>query len=133
MPFITILIALDLLILGIVGYQVTGRESPTALIPCGIGLLFLALGFLALKNGCRKHAMHGVAGLALLAMAATFSGLLELPKLIEGMNQVARPAAVISKSITSLLSLHLFLFCLISFVEARLARFGNPPGTGTQT
>ena len=41
MPFITILFAIDLLLTGIIGYQVTGANSPTALIPAGIGLLML--------------------------------------------------------------------------------------------
>ena len=41
MPFITILFAIDLLLTGIIGYQVTGAESYTALIPAGIGLLML--------------------------------------------------------------------------------------------
>lgn len=52
MPFITILFALDLIITGIVGFVVTGKEHFTALIPSFIGTLLLVLGLLAFNLNC---------------------------------------------------------------------------------
>ena len=52
MPFITILFALDLIITGIVGFVVTGKEHITALIPSFIGTLLLVLGLNCANMSC---------------------------------------------------------------------------------
>ncbi len=125
MPFITILFALDLIITGIVGFVVTGKVQPTALIPSYIGTLLLVLGVLAFNPKLRKHVMHGAAMVAIIGFLATISGgLTDLPKFLSGnMNDLPKPdAASISKLITNLLMLHFVVICVISFIEVRMAR-----------
>ena len=61
MPNTTIGIAAALIVIGVVGYVATERQSATALIPALLGLLLLAFGWLARNEAYRKHAMHAVA------------------------------------------------------------------------
>lgn len=63
---ITITAGVLLVLLGIGGYIGTGFESPTALIPAGIGVVLAALGFAARKKNARKHAIHVAMLIALL-------------------------------------------------------------------
>jgi hypothetical protein len=96
-------------------------SAPTALIPAYIGFVLLVCGILALKPGVRKHAMHAAAAIALLAFLATIPGLISLFQWIAGGSPI-RPLAIISKSITSLLSLAFVLVCIRSFISARRKR-----------
>ncbi len=57
MANVTIGLGIVLLALGLGSYFGTGRTSVTALIPAFFGLPLLALGWLALKENVRKHAM----------------------------------------------------------------------------
>ncbi len=123
MPFITILFALDLIIIGFLGYVITGKEHLTALIPAVIGAILLAMGFLAFIPNLRKHVMHGAASVALLGIIGTFSGLTDLPKLLSGeISSLTKPAASISRIVTNILLIHFVIICIISFIEARIAR-----------
>ena len=67
----TIGIAAALIVIGVVGYVATDRQSATALIPAFLGLLLLAFGWLARNAAYRKHAMHAVAVFALLGLLGT--------------------------------------------------------------
>jgi hypothetical protein len=117
----TILIGVLLTLLGI-GFFVVLRlmegawPSATALIPAFAGVPILLLGIVALSPSWRKHAMHGVAVLALLGV------LLPVGRL--GM-QLARGAEVKSTVLASLLLMALLcgillVACVRSFVLARL-------------
>jgi hypothetical protein len=121
MPIVTIVVGVALVALGLVGYFGTGATHPTALIPAGFGLLFLALGLLALKAPLRKHVMHAAAMLGLLGCAFTVKGLGSLPALLSG-GAVDRPGAVIAKSVMAVLCGVYFVLCVASFVAARLRR-----------
>ena len=70
LPKITIAIGLLLILQGVGFYFATDTKSVTALIPTFVGLPILILGFVALKESLRKHAMHGVVALALLGLLA---------------------------------------------------------------
>ncbi|MDX2150740.1 MAG: hypothetical protein SFV54_08390 [Bryobacteraceae bacterium] len=118
MPIFTIVVGDLLLATGLIGYFATGSESPTALIPAAFGLLFNVLGALAFKPNLRKHAMHGAAVLALLAVLGTARGLLQLPTLLGG-GLVTRPAAVVSQSVTAVVALVYLAVCVKSFRDAR--------------
>lgn len=123
MPFITILFALDLIITGIVGFVVTGKEHFTALIPSFIGTLLLVLGILAFSPKLRKHVMHGAATVAVIGFIATAGALGDLPKFLSGdLSELPKPAASISKLITNLLMVHFIVICVISFIEVRMAK-----------
>jgi len=116
-------IGVALVLLGVIGFLATGMASWTALIPAIPGVLFIALGAIALRGPtARKHAMHVTAALALLVLLGT--GRMSLPKLFAWMGGIApeRPAAVISQAITALLCLILLILAIRSFIAARRAQ-----------
>ncbi|MCB1019726.1 MAG: hypothetical protein H6509_12625 [Bryobacterales bacterium] len=117
----TMLFGALLILLGVVGWVGSGMESPTALIPSAFGLLLLIAGGAALNENRRKHAMHGAAMVGLLGFLGSASGLLQLPALLGGA-EVARPAAVASKSAMAVLSAIFVALCVRSFIAARKAR-----------
>jgi len=117
MPFITIIYAVLLLLLGIIGFTITGASSVTALIPAYFAVVVLILGLLALKEQYRKRGMHAAAAFSLIGLLGTIPGLLKLFRMLFG-GEIARPAAAISQSIMAVLSLLFFLLCLKSFLDA---------------
>ncbi|MBA3715575.1 MAG: hypothetical protein H0W76_24490 [Pyrinomonadaceae bacterium] len=117
----TIGFGLALILVGIAGYFGTGRSSPTALIPAVIGLLLAVLGAVALREHVRAHAMHGAVVVGLLGFLGSASGLLKLVTWLAG-GVVARPAAVVSQSITAILCAVFVVLCIRSFINARRQR-----------
>lgn len=110
-----------LMIVGVGGYVLTGMVSFTALIPAVIGLVILLLAAWGRSEAARRHAMHGVMLVALLGLAGSARGLMQLPTLLAG-GDVARPAAVYSQSITAIALLVLLVAGIRSFIAARRAR-----------
>jgi fluoride ion exporter CrcB/FEX len=110
-----------LVVLGVGGYFGTDRVSPTALIPAAFGLLLIIFGALARDDKRRKLAMHIAVTVGLLGFLGTVSGLVDLPALISG-GTVARPGAVISKSIMAVLMAVYVGMCVKSFIDARRSR-----------
>jgi len=121
MPVITIIYAILLLLLGIIGFSITGGVSVTALIPAYFAVVVLIAGLLALKEKYRKRGMHAASMLGLIGFIGTVSGLIKFFGMLFG-GEVDRPAAVISQAIMAILSLLFFLLCLKSFIDARRAR-----------
>ena len=111
----TIGIAAALIAIGLVGYFGTGRQSATALIPAVLGLLLLALGWLARNEAYRKHAMHGVAVVALLGFLGTIGGLIRL------VGGTTTPAAI-AQGLTAIVTGILLALCVKSFIDARRRR-----------
>ena len=110
-----------LIVLGVAGYLATGGQSPTALIPAGVGLLLVLLGFLARKPRLRMHAMHGAALVGLVGFAGSVGGLGQLVKMIAG-ETIARPPAAIARSVMAVLCLAFVALTVRSFIAARSAR-----------
>jgi hypothetical protein len=121
MPIATIIIAVLLIALGVGAKLLSDSPSLTVLIPAALGLLLLIAGLLALKQGMRKHAMHGAAMLALLGIAGSVGALAQLPALLGG-GEVQRPLAVGARSLTFLLCAVLLVLAVRSFIVARRAR-----------
>ena len=111
----TISIAAVLIVIGVVGYVATDRQSATALIPAFLGLVLLVLGWLARNAASRKHAMHAVAVLALLGLVGTIGGLIRL------LGGTTTPAAI-SQGLTAIVSGALLALCVRSFLDARRRR-----------
>ena len=108
-------IASGLIVIGVVGYVATDRQSATALIPAVLGLLLLVFGWLARNDGYRKHAMHAVAFIALLGLLGTIRGFIRL------LGGTATPAAI-SQGLTAILAGALLVLCIKSFIDARRRR-----------
>jgi len=124
MPTYTLVYGLLLLLLGIGGFVITGRESITALIPAFFGLPVLLFAWLARRETMRKHAMHAAAVLSLLAFLGTAGGVIQSARLLMGQD-VERPPAQISKAVMALLSVWFLVLCIRSFIDAR--RNAAPP------
>ena len=112
-----------LVILGLGGYFGTDRISPTALIPAAFGLLLIIFGAMARDEKRRKLAMHIAVTVGLLGFLGTAMALVDLPTVISG-GTVARPAAVIAKSIMAILMAVYVGMCVKSFIDARRRRAG---------
>lgn len=121
MPQLTTAIAALLIVVGIGGYVLTDRVSPTALIPAAIGIVLMLLAMWGRRPAARKHAMHGVMLICLIGIAGTVRGLMQLPTLLGG-GDVPRPAAVYSQSITALGLLLVLVMGIRSFIAARRSR-----------
>ncbi len=119
MPQTSLGLGILLIAVGVIGYFGAAAPHFTALIPAVFGVLFVGLGLVALyQPAWRKHAMHAAAALALIALLGTFQGLLSLPALVRG-EEVARPGAAVSQSVTAVLSLVFLALAVNSFVAAR--------------
>ncbi len=118
---ITFTLSLLLIVLGIVCRLISDSPSITVLMPTFIGAAFLVAGLIGLLPKARKHAMHAAAGLAVLAIAGSAGGLVNLPALLSG-TEVVRPLAVIARSLTFFLCLIFVMLAVRSFRAARRAR-----------
>ena len=113
-----ILIGVTLILLGIISYVGTGRQSVTALIPTFFGIVIFITGILGRNEKYRKHAMHTAVVVALLGFIGSFSGLPKLFTLLSG-GEVARPEAVIVQSIMVVLCAVFVIMGIQSFIKAR--------------
>jgi fluoride ion exporter CrcB/FEX len=112
-----------LIILGLAGYFGSAMVSPTALIPAVFGVLLAIFGAMARDEKRRKMAMHIAVTVGLLGFLGAVSGMVELPTLLFG-GAVARPMAVVSKSIMAALMAVYVAMCVKSFIDARRKRAG---------
>ena len=67
-----IISGLLLIVWSVVTYFISGGASLTAFIPAGFGLLIALFGAIGIKEGARKHAMHGAALVGLLGLLGGF-------------------------------------------------------------
>ncbi|MEX1010639.1 MAG: hypothetical protein WDZ29_01115 [Balneolaceae bacterium] len=119
MPKLTQALGYFLIVLGVAAYFLTGMESVTALIPAFFGLVFAGLGYLATTNeAMRKHAMHAALLLAILGLAGSFGGLVQLLGALGG-GEVERPAAAIAQSLMAISCLSFLIMGIKSFIAAR--------------
>jgi hypothetical protein len=121
MAKLTIAFGILLILLAVAGFVATGSSHPTALIPAIFGFLLILFGALANTNDSRKRMlwMHIAVTVGLLGFLSTIPGAIGSIKLARGI-EVARPAAVLEKAAMSLICLLYVLFCVRSFVNARL-------------
>ena len=121
MAKLTIGFGILLVLLAVAGFVATGSTHPTALIPAVFGLLFILFGALASTPDSRKRMlwMHIAVTLGLLGFLGTIPADIAAMKLAHGAD-LPHPAAIIEKAAMSLLCLLFVLFCVRSFVNARL-------------
>ena len=132
MAKVTLVFAVLLVALGMVGYLGTGSQHPTALIPTWFGLALGIFGFLAISpnEGRRKVFMHINVTIGLLGflgagaeIVRTLMSTIDLNSAISGaspppINTIALTSKLL---MASLLLLYVGL-CVRSFVAARRAR-----------
>jgi uncharacterized membrane protein YeaQ/YmgE (transglycosylase-associated protein family) len=116
-----------LVILGISAYFGTGRSSITALIPAFLGAAFLLLGWIALNERARKHAMHGA---VLVALLGIIGSLMRPAQALFSDAGLDFTTAVVMQLITAGLCLIFLVMAIRSFAHARLGTTPSPPGRG---
>jgi hypothetical protein len=123
MAKLTIGFGVLLIILGIFGFVATGSAYPTALIPVGIGLLFVLFGFMANSPDTKKRMlwMHISVTVALLVFLGMIPACIDVIRISRGVS-FPYPAAVEEKAALGLFSLIYVLFCVRSFINARRSR-----------
>jgi Transmembrane proteins 14C len=123
MAKLTIAFGILLIVLGILGYVLTGSAHPTALIPCGIGLLFALFGVMANTENSKKRMlwMHISVTVALLVFLGMIPSVIAVFRLAHGA-YFPYPAAVEEKAALALFCLIYVLFCVRSFISARRSR-----------
>lgn len=121
MPVISIIFGILLNVVGVIGYFGTGATHPTALIPCGLGLLLIICGLLARNEKIRMHVMHVAVLVGLLGFGATVSG---YGMLFAVLKQTAgdKTNSSIAKMATALICGLYVARCIQSFVKARLLK-----------
>jgi len=121
MAKLTIVFGVLLILLAVIGFVSTGSQHPTALIPGGFGLIFILFGVTANTPDSKKRMlwMHISVTVALLAFLGTIPADIDAFRLSRGV-EFPHPIAVLEKAAMSLLCLLYVLFCIRSFVNARL-------------
>jgi hypothetical protein len=140
----TIIFALLLILLGLVGYfgtsaqtpadaaqeqadsntakSVTPKRSITALIPAFIGVILLISGLVAMNEGLRKHAMHLAVLIGLLGfLAGAGRGTMGLSKMVSGDPSLNYRSMTFVWLMALLCGLFVIL-CVNSFIQARKRR-----------
>ena len=110
---VTILFGVLLGITGTVGFYQTGAKHMTALIPAFIGIPLFVCGIIAAKESMRMLAMH-------IAILIGLVGFIGAATTLFKANQ--EMAAILSKSITSVLCATFVGSCVRSFIQARKTR-----------
>ena len=123
MAKLTIGFGIILVLLAVIGFVATGSAHPTALIPAIFGLLLVLFGALANTTDSKKRMlwMHISVTVGLIGFLSLIPADIAVFKLANGA-QYPYPAAVIEKAAMSLLCLLYVLFCVRSFINARLKK-----------
>lgn len=117
MPRVTMGLGILLIVVGVVAYLASGADSPTALLPAGLGVVIAGLGILARREPLRRHALHAALVVALLGLLGTLPQLAELPGLFGG--DAERPLAVVASAVTALACAGYVVLGVRSFIAAR--------------
>lgn len=120
MAKMTIGLGIVLTLMAVVCFALTGSTHPTALIPAGVGLLFVLFGALAISPDPKRRMlwMHIAVTVALLVFLGTATSVVQMVRQMQGVT-LAHPIAVDEKAATSLLCLVFVGLCVRSFIAAR--------------
>lgn len=123
MARVTIIFGVLLILVAAAGFLSTGSSHPTALIPAGVGLLFILFGALANSENAKKRMlwMHIAVTVALLMFLGTIPADISFFHLLSGVS-FPHPIAVEEKAAMSILCLIFVVLCVRSFITARRQR-----------
>ena len=96
--------AISLILLGVIGYFVTGLQSVTALIPSFFGIVVLLILLVLGRITKPKITLWILIVFSIIGFIATVKGIPKVFELLQGVD-IERPAAVISQSIMAVLSI----------------------------
>jgi hypothetical protein len=102
------------------------KQSPTAFIPSGFGVVLIVLGVLAFNPKFRMHAMHGAALVGLIGFA--MPAVMVIKGLIGG-DEFNLPKQ--GQTAMAVLCLIFLALCVKSFIDARAARKAKEAQTPT--
>ena len=121
MAKLTLVLAVLLVALGLIGYLGTGSLHPTALIPAWIGLVLGIFGFLAISpnEGRRKLFMHINVTIALLGFLGSAAEAVRGYLHAKSAGLVPDQIALASKITLAGLLLFYVILCVRSFIAAR--------------
>jgi hypothetical protein len=116
---VTMVFGVVLIALGVIAYAGTGAVSITALIPALFGAVLVLVGWVAVNERYRKHAVRFAVAIGLVGFLGAVPGLIGLWDLISGA-EVQRPAAVVSQSLMAILMAVFVGVCVRSFIGDRV-------------
>jgi hypothetical protein len=120
---VTVVFGFVLVVLGAVGFVLTGSTHLTALIPCGIGMLLAVSGALAITDNAKRRMiwMHVAVTVGLLGFLGSFSRAVD--EYIQAHGQsLAHPVAVEDQAAMAAICLVFVILCVRSFIAARRLR-----------
>jgi len=124
MAKVTLVFAVLLIALGLIGFISTGSQHYTALIPTWIGLILGLFGTLSFSPdaGRRKLFMHINVTVALLGVFGTAAELIRSSFKLAASSTKPNVVALDSKLALEILLLIYVILCVRSFIAARKAR-----------
>jgi len=122
MAKVTLVFAVLLIVLGLVGFLGTGSEHPTALIPTWVGLALGIFGLLAMDKRERKRKlfMHFNVTIGLVGFLGTVAEIIRGMVSSKPLDEIAIPALAAKTAMAWLLLIYVLL-CVRSFLLARRA------------
>ena len=123
MPLFTMITGAVLILVGALGYYF--YTTITVLIPAILGLIIFLLGILSKKEIRRRKCIHTAIMVVVLGLAASWSGIKDLPLLLScseiiTCNTVVRPVAILFKSIMFIALLPYLIVSIQFFIKARM-------------
>lgn len=119
----TAVYAAALVLLGLVGYFVTGMQSITALIPAFFAIVVVAVKLPMLKRSRPSTTLWTLVAFAIVGIIATAGGVPKAFAFLLG-QETARPAAVVSQSLMAFMSLA-YALTLLTIVRKKSATESN--------
>lgn len=114
---IAIIIGVLLIIIGILGWVLTGISSITALIPTFFGLPIAILGWAAQTQKFARVCVLIVAILALLGIVGTYTVLFDVEGLLNASNASDISASILSRGAMFILCSIMMIVSMTSFIE----------------
>lgn len=123
MAKLTIGFGLILILLGVIGFVMTGSAHPTALIPVWFGIVLGACGVLARTEDARRRMLWMHIAVTIGLIGFIFPGVMAIKEWASAHGAaLAHPAAVGEQGAMAVICFLFTLLCVRSFIAARRSR-----------